>query len=227
MHAHRSSPAIEKAMRWAILSAEEAAEPVLTVFVLPWWDDKGSSYARWLSHQTVQAVATIDRSKFRFNAPRHWGDEQDQWCTPKRNVHFLIVANEAGLQQYMKQDRLNKGFACASHPPQRPTRQLRMTIQQTVTPPGLYQPKHYSKAMTTTATAWSPEEQPTCEEFSRIFYNTELRFSPDKTIHTDASRKDPTHRSCTGSGVYSENKQVSRCIYMSRACSTPSPGPHW
>ncbi len=28
--------AMEKAMRWAILSAEEAAEPVLTAFVLPW-----------------------------------------------------------------------------------------------------------------------------------------------------------------------------------------------
>ncbi len=37
---------METAMRWA--SAEEAAEPVLTAFVLPWWDDKGSSYARWL-----------------------------------------------------------------------------------------------------------------------------------------------------------------------------------
>ncbi len=60
--------AMEKAMRWAILSAEEATEPVLTTFVLPWWDDKGTSYARWLSLQTVQA---IDRSKFRFNAPRH------------------------------------------------------------------------------------------------------------------------------------------------------------
>jgi len=114
---------MEKAMRWAILSAEEATKPVLTTFVLPWWDDKGSSYARWLSHQTVQAIATIDRSKFRFNAPRHWADEQDQWCTPKRNVHFLIVANEAGLQHFVKQDKLNKGFACASqlgNPPQRP-----------------------------------------------------------------------------------------------------------
>ncbi len=54
--------AMEKAMRWAILSAEEATEPVLTTFALPWWHDKGSSYARWLSHHTVQAIATIDRS---------------------------------------------------------------------------------------------------------------------------------------------------------------------
>ncbi len=60
--------AMKEAMRWAVLSAEKAAAPVLTAFVLPWWDDKGSSYARWLSHQTVQAIATIDRSKFKFNA---------------------------------------------------------------------------------------------------------------------------------------------------------------
>ena len=52
--------AMTKAMRWAILSAEEATELVLTTLVLPWWDDKGSSYARWLSHRTVQAFATIE-----------------------------------------------------------------------------------------------------------------------------------------------------------------------
>ncbi len=112
-------------MRWAILSAEEATKLVLTtfVFVLPWWDVKGSSYARWLSHQTVQANATIDRSKFRFNAPRHWADEQDQWCTTKRNIHFLIVANEARLQHYVKHDKLNIGFACASQLGNLPHRQ--------------------------------------------------------------------------------------------------------
>ncbi|DBB13160.1 TPA: hypothetical protein ACH3X3_004914 [Trebouxia sp. C0006] len=170
--------AMEKAMRWAFLSAEEATEPVLTNVVLPWWDDKGSSYARWLSHQTVQAIATIHRSKFRSNAPRHWADEQDQWYTPKRNVHFLIVANEGGLQHFVKQDKLNQGFACASqlgNPSQRP-KQLKMTIQQPVSPPGLYPPKHYSKATNTTATAWSPEEQPTSQEFSQVFHKSSARF---------------------------------------------------
>ncbi len=190
-------------MRWAILSAEEATEPVLTTFVLPWWDDKGSSYARWLSHQTVQAIATIDRSKF-----THW---EDEWCTPKRHVHFLIVANEAGLQHYVKQDKLNKGFACASqlgNPPQR-QKQLKMTIQQTVSPPGLYPPKHYSKATNTTATAWSPEEQPTSEEFSNIFHKTELKFRPDEIIYTDGSRKEIAHIGLvTGSGVYREHKHA-------------------
>ena len=90
--------AMEKAMRWAILSAEEAAEPVLTAFVLPRRDDKGSSYARCLSHQPVQVTATLTRaSATYFDAPiaRHWADEQDLWCTTKCNVQFLMVANDA------------------------------------------------------------------------------------------------------------------------------------
>ncbi len=55
--------AMKKDMRWEIPSAEGATKSVLTNFALPWWDDKGSSYARWLSHQTKQAIATIDRSR--------------------------------------------------------------------------------------------------------------------------------------------------------------------
>ncbi len=104
---------METAMRWALLSAEEVA-PMLTAFVIPWWNDKGNSCARWLSHQTVQAIATTDGSKLKVTAPRHWTDEQDQWYTPKQNVHFLMVANEAGLQHYVQQDQLNRGLACAS-----------------------------------------------------------------------------------------------------------------
>ena len=52
-----------------------------------------------------------------------------------------------------------------------------MTIQQTVSPLGLYPPKHYSKATNTPATAWSPGEQPTSEEFSQIFHKTELKLT--------------------------------------------------
>jgi len=69
----------------------------------------------------------------------------------------IYIANKAGLQHYVKQDKMNKSFACASHPLQRP-KQLKMTVQETVSVPGLYPPKHYSKATNTTATARSPEE---------------------------------------------------------------------
>ena len=33
----------------------------------------------------------------------YWAIEKHQWCT-RGNVHFLIVANEAELQQHVKQD---------------------------------------------------------------------------------------------------------------------------
>ena len=106
--------------------------------------------------------------------------------------HFLNFANEAGLQHYMQQDQLNKGFACASQlgkPLQRP-KQLKMTIQQTVSSPGLYLPKHYSTAINTPATAWSPEEQPTSEEFSKIFHKTELKTR--SYARTEAGKKSHT-----------------------------------
>ncbi|DBB13453.1 TPA: hypothetical protein ACH3X3_004896 [Trebouxia sp. C0006] len=84
-----------------------------------------------------------------------------------------------------------------------------MIIQQTVSPPGLYPPKHYSKATTTTAIAWSPEEQPTSEEFSQVFHKTELKFRPDEIIYTDGSRKEiPGIGLVTGSGVYREHKHA-------------------
>ena len=136
------------AMRWAILGAEEATEPEVTTFVLPCWDDKGSSYARWLSHQTVQAIATIDRSKFRFNAPRHWADEQDQWCTPKRNVHFLIVANEAGLQRFVKQETAWEPTTKAKTAEEDHTANS-LTARTVPTQALLQGPKHYNHSMVT------------------------------------------------------------------------------
>ncbi len=125
-------------------------------------------------------------------------------------------SNEAGLQHNVQQDQLNKRFACASqlgNPPQRP-KQLKMTIHQTVSPPGLYLPKHYLKATNTPATAWSHEvvvheEQPTSEEFSEILHKTELKLRPDEIIYTDGSRKEIPHIGLvTGSGVYMEHKHA-------------------
>ena len=106
----------------------------------------------------------------------------------------------------MKQDKLNKASACASqlgNPLQRP-KQLKMTTQQTVSPPGLYPPKHYSMATNTTATAWSPEEQPiNQQEFSH------LKFCPDQIINTDGTGKEILHIGLvTGSGVYREHKRA-------------------
>jgi len=159
------------------------------------------------------SIATIHRREFRFHAARHWADEQNQWRTPKRNVHFLIVTNQAGLQQYVQQDQVNREFAYAhasqpGNPPQRP-KQLKMTIQQTVSPPGLYPPKHYSKAPHNPATAWSPADQQTNKEFSKIFHKTELKFRPGRDhIHGWKQERGPHVGLVTGSGVYRDQKRA-------------------
>ncbi len=94
------------------------------------------------------------------------------------------------------------------NPPERP-KQLKMTIQQTASPPGLYPPKHYSKATNTPATTLSPEKQPTSEEFSQVFHKTELKFRPNKIIYTDGSKKEIPHLGLvTGSGVYREHEHA-------------------
>ena len=142
---------MEKAMRWAIVCAEEAAEPVLTAFVLPMWNDKGSSYARWLSHQTVQAIAASDRSKFKRHAPRHRADEQDQWCTPKRNVCFLIVAN-IGWTVTVCATRQVEQRICLCTSAWEPTAKAKTAeddYQQTISMAGLCPPNHCSKTTST------------------------------------------------------------------------------
>ncbi len=99
-------------------------------------------------------------------------------------------------------------------PPQRP-KQLKMTIQQSVSPPRLYPPKHYSKATNTTTTAWSPEEQPTSEEFNKVFHKTELKFRQDEIVYPDGSRKEiPSMGLVTGSGVYREHKHAHLSLKM-------------
>jgi hypothetical protein len=58
--------------------------------------------------------------------------KKNMLCTEKGNVHFLVVANEAGLQQYVQQDQVNKGFAYASQQHGYP---LQMPIQLGMTTP--------------------------------------------------------------------------------------------
>ena len=178
---------MEKAMRWAILCAEEAAEPVLTAFVLPMWDDKDSSYARWLSHQTVQAIAASDRSKFKLNAPRHWAYEQDQWCTPKRNVRFLIVAN-TGWTVIVCATRQVEQRICLCTSAWEPTAKAK-TAENDHTADNLngrlVPAKPLLKDHKYPATASSLEEQPNSEDFSDISHKTELRFRHNEIMYTD------------------------------------------
>ena len=93
VHPEHESAEMEKALRWAIYSAEDTSEPTLTALVLPWWNDTGTSYNRWLTHPAIQEVATIKRNKFKFKNLMQWADGIEHTGNPKTDIRIMIVAN--------------------------------------------------------------------------------------------------------------------------------------
>ena len=151
---------------------------------------------RWLPYQAVQVInlsilQLLTEAVSNSNAPRHWADEQDRWCTLKQIVHFLTIANEAGLRHHMQQDQLNKILReelCLCISGRKPTTKTNTAEDDHTaycSPPALYQLKHNSKA--TNTSLWSPEEQP---EYNNAFHKTELSFCADEIIYTNGRKKD-------------------------------------
>ena len=89
-----------------------------------------------------------------------WADGVEYMGHPKTDVRILIVANTAGLCQYVDQDALNNAPGQASaelqYMPARP-RQLRLDIDGDCTLQRLYpkHSKHYTKAVYAAPAAWS------------------------------------------------------------------------
>ena len=90
---------MDKAMRWAIASCEDTAEPVLTVFVLPWQAQKSTAYARWLCHPSVQEIKTIKRGNI-FLAQL-----QSKVCIQARALlyiaAFFCIPNYSGIMSQL------------------------------------------------------------------------------------------------------------------------------
>ena len=119
----------------------------------------------------------------------------------------MIVANEAGLKQYVNQEQLNVGFSHAStepgYPPKRP-KQLRATVDTWCRMQGLYPPKKYPNANTDACVEWTSAKTASEKTFStNMIQSTTLAYNPDELIYTDGSRKDvPGMGLVTGSRVY-------------------------
>ena len=72
------------------------------------------TYLRWMSHPLVQEIVTIMKTHFRFKDPKHWATGKEFSSHAKWDIKFLIVANTAGLQQFVKQETLQAALAHAS-----------------------------------------------------------------------------------------------------------------
>ena len=150
---------MEKALRWAIFSAQDSREPTLTAMVLPNMNNNGTSYSKWLRHPSVQEVATIKRNRFKFKDAMHWATDRTYAGNPKTDICILIVANHQGLQRYVKQDILTSALRSAAqslgYAPETPN-QIRFNMEYDIKLRGLYPPKHYPKAECIVPQMWAP-----------------------------------------------------------------------
>lgn len=106
--------AADKAVRWAIASAEESQEPVLTALTLPWEGNTGTAYVKWLLHPMVQEVKTVKRTNIELRHPLKGVEAKPKRNKTKWDVKFIIVANDKGLQQFVRRDELKAGFRKAA-----------------------------------------------------------------------------------------------------------------
>ena len=153
---------MEKALRWAMFSAQETDKPTLTTFVLPDW--AGTAYLRWMSHPVVQQMITIKTTQFRFKDPKHWATCKEFSSHAKLEIKTLVVANTAGLQQFVKQETLQAALAHAStvlkHP--RPQiRQLKNAVTAASSLQRLYPPAGFATATKDMSKLWTSVELPT------------------------------------------------------------------
>ena len=97
-----SPESAEKALRWAIFSAQQADEPTLILLMVQRWTDTGTSYTRWLSHLMVQELITLPKGQFKMQSPKHWSGQGQLHGNAKSNICCLLIANTAGLETYLK-----------------------------------------------------------------------------------------------------------------------------
>ena len=63
---------MQKAVRWAVASAENLDTPSLTVFVLPYYERSNSAYQQYLGHALVHQVAQIPKNAIRLQTRCAW-----------------------------------------------------------------------------------------------------------------------------------------------------------
>jgi hypothetical protein len=95
---------MEKAVRWAVHSAKQAAQqPTCTVFVLPGWQDhQHTAYFKWLEAEPSYCfkIASIQNYKhLRYCTPqdRHNGPPYTG-CHKSKETIVLLVANQPAFQ---------------------------------------------------------------------------------------------------------------------------------
>ena len=104
--------AMEKAVRWAIFSAEKSTSPTLTAFMLP--KTGANAYQKWLTHPMIRQLGCIERDHISFKTSDHWTTGQPYKHQSKEDVTMFVVANQAGLDKFLHMQQLRQQIARVS-----------------------------------------------------------------------------------------------------------------
>ena len=204
---------MDKAMKWAILSAQQSSEATLTLLMLP--EDKGSSYCKWTLHPRVTLLTQIQKQHIRFKFSHYWETGLTRGRMPATAVNIMLVANEAGLSSALgtlqKESNMRASLLKAMessgdridssiiHGRQHMQQwRVRALARHSAVQEGLYEPKQFGDKAYLTGRLWISQ---TSRDSAFHIPQQQLRYQAGSMIYTDGSYKKDTHRA--GAGVYS------------------------
>ena len=109
-HPEHTSEDMQKAIRWALASAEQKELPSLTVFTLPFSERCTTSYQQFMDNSMVHNIATIPQKAIQLQMPTAWNDGKDFGAHPKHDRLVFAVANTCGLDTYLDERQLREGL---------------------------------------------------------------------------------------------------------------------
>ena len=204
---------MDKAMKWAILSAAQSSEATLTLLILP--EDKGSSYCKWALHPRVTLLTQVQRQHIRFKFSNYWETGLTKGRMPETAVNVILVTNEAGLssaigtlqkERNMKASLLramessgDKIDSDIIHSRQHMQQWGARTLaKDNAVQEGLYEPKQFRDKDYLAGRCWNLQ---TSWDSGFHVPRQQLQHHAGTMIYTDGSYKKDTHRA--GAGVYS------------------------
>lgn len=203
---------MDKAVRWAIASAHQTEEASLTAFVLPYWNT--TAYMRHLDHPLVHTLARIPKAQFKFKRPDHWRREDMYLGHPKWDVLIFLVANAAGIQEYVKPIELQREFSRASR--QIGGRGITVTVptltRETDREDVTWLPKAFrsKELLPCRPMPWATKrgEDPQCFATIRNANELPMRWRAKEMWYTDGSVIRTDGRQRIGAGVFCESEGV-------------------
>ena len=108
-HPGRNHDTMEKSVRWAITSATLSDEPVMNILLLP--DEPGSKFNTYMSHPSVQKIATINNLQLRDTYFWRSANEATKNHRAKTPYNLWVISNQEGMHKYINNNPHWEDFA--------------------------------------------------------------------------------------------------------------------